>query len=33
MGRLFGGPAQKVMTRASVASEEIVASLRGSWGG
>jgi uncharacterized protein (DUF302 family) len=32
-GRLFGGQAQRVMTRASSASEEIVASLRGSWGG
>jgi len=33
MGRLFGGVAQRVMTRASSASEEIVASLRRSWGG
>ena len=33
VSRLFGGVAQRVMTRASCASEEIVASLRGSWGG
>jgi uncharacterized protein (DUF302 family) len=33
VGRLFGGLAQRVMTRASCASEEIVASLRGRWGG
>ena len=33
MARLFGGVAQNVMTRASRASEEIVASLRESWGG
>ncbi len=32
-GRLFGGVAHKVMTRASSASEELVASLRGRWGG
>ena len=32
-GRLFGGAAHKVMTRASRASEEIIASLRERWGG
>ena len=33
VGLLFGGLARGVMTRASCASEEIVASLRGRWGG
>jgi len=33
MGWLFGGAARKVMARASQASDEIVASLRGTWGG
>ena len=33
MGWLFGGRARGVMARASHASEEIVASLRGQWGG
>jgi uncharacterized protein (DUF302 family) len=33
VGRLFGGLAQRVMIQASCASEEIVASLRESWGG
>jgi uncharacterized protein (DUF302 family) len=33
MGWLFGGRARKVMARASQASEEIVACLRGRWGG
>lgn len=33
MGWLFGGRARKVMARASHASEEIVACLRGRWGG
>jgi uncharacterized protein (DUF302 family) len=32
LGWLFGGPARKVMARASLASEEIVASLRRTWG-
>jgi uncharacterized protein (DUF302 family) len=33
MGWLFGGRARKVMARASRASEEMVACLRGRWGG
>jgi uncharacterized protein (DUF302 family) len=33
MGWLFGGRAREVMARASRASEELVACLRGRWGG